>query len=242
MHLFIILFIMFNYTIPENITHVKLDIGLSYSAPQSQQWFTHDDHTLAVFGFEPNPECTKLILSENNQKQHPNHGDCLEHRFIKEGRFIIQKCALSNVSSPQTMNFYVSQNDCGTSSLYPNNQTILGKIKSVINVPVYSLKMFFDGFPWDRFDYIDYIKIDAQGSDLNILKGAEHYLQERVVFVTAEGDGHQYIGADKCTNNNIILYMQNQGFIHIKHPNTNDPTFINKKFQHLQSKIYISQT
>jgi hypothetical protein len=139
------------------------------------------------------------------------------------------------------MKFYISNNDCGTSSLFSNNETSLGKIKHIINVPVFSLKMFFDGFPWDRFDYIDYIKIDAQGSDLNILKGAEHYLQERVAFVTAEGDGHHYIGSEECSNYNIIKYMESQNFIHINHHNTKDPTFINRKFEHL-SKIYISQS
>jgi FkbM family methyltransferase len=233
---------MFNYTIPETCTHVKLDIGLSYNAPQSQNWLTRDDNQLMVFGFEPNPESIHFITSGNNRKQHESHGDCLEDRFIKECRFVIQKCALSNVSSPETMKFYISNNDCGTSSLFSNNETSLGKIKDIINVPVYSLKMFFDGFPWDRFDYIDYIKIDAQGSDLNILKGAEHYLQDRVVFVTAEGDGHHYIGSEECSNYNIIKYMESQNFIHINHHNTKDPTFINRKFQHLTSKIYISQS
>ena len=47
-----------------------------------------------------------------------------------------------------------------------------------IEVPVYSLKHFFDLFPWDRFEFIDYIKIDAQGADFDIIKGAGDYLNE----------------------------------------------------------------
>ncbi len=38
--------------IPLNIKRVKLDIGLSYSAPMSQHWLSHEDDLL-VFGFEP---------------------------------------------------------------------------------------------------------------------------------------------------------------------------------------------
>ena len=102
--------------------------------------------------------------------------------------------------------------------------------------------MFFDGFPWHRFQYIDYVKIDAQGSDLNILKSAGSYLSDRVVYVTAEGDGQQYIGADECSEANITSYMESQGFIHIKHPNTIDPTFVNKKYIELSKRIYIKQT
>lgn len=101
--------------------------------------------------------------------------------------------------------------------------------------------MFFDNFPWDRFSYIDYIKIDAQGSDLNILKSAGNYLSERVVYVTAEPDGNQYIGAYDCNVENITNFMDSINFMKINHPNTIDPTFINKKFLHLLNEIYISQ-
>jgi hypothetical protein len=80
-----------------------------------------------------------------------------------------------------------------------------------------------------------------RGSDLNILKGAGEYLSEKVVYVTAEPDGNQYIGADECNTENITNYMTSQNFIKINHPNTVDPTFLNKKFLHLSDKVYISQ-
>ena len=102
--------------------------------------------------------------------------------------------------------------------------------------------MFFDNFPWERFEYIDYIKIDAQGSDLNILKSAGKYLQERVVYVTAEPDGKFYDGAEECNINNITNYMLSQNFIKINHKSTIDPTFVNKKFIELAKNIYINQT
>ena len=110
---------MFNYAIPPTCTHVKLDIGLSYSAPQAQTWLSHEDAGLMVFGFEPNPESVACITNKDNKKQHPSHGDCLEHKYIEGGRFVIQQCALSSVGEPTTMKFYVSSNDAGTSSLFP---------------------------------------------------------------------------------------------------------------------------
>ena len=75
---------------------------------------------------------------------------------------------------------------------------------------------------------IEYIKIDAQGSDLNILKGAEHYLKERVVYVTAEPDGFQYSGAEESVSGSIVKYMKSIGFHYVRHKNTLDPTFLNK--------------
>jgi FkbM family methyltransferase len=217
-----------------------MDVGLSYSAPQSSKWLDTEEDVM-VFGFEPNPEAYQCIISGNIQKKHPSHGDPLNKKHIDSGRMKIFNIALSNVQNIESMDFYVNSKDCGTSSLYSHDQQYLGPIDKIIKVPVYSLKMFFDNFPWEKFSYIDYIKIDAQGSDLNILKGAEQYLSERVVYVTAEPDGNQYFGANECNTENIIEYMTSVNFTRIKHPNTVDPTFINNKFLDLANKIYISQ-
>jgi len=233
---------MFNFNIPGNCTHVKLDIGLSYNAPQSQSWLSKEPN-LMVFGFEPNPESVKCIQDGNIQKRHHLHGQPLEQKFINNKQFQLIPFALSNVEKKEEMSFYINSNDCGTSSLFNHDEKHLGPIKNKISVPVVSLKMFLDEFPWDRFEYIDYIKVDAQGSDLNILKSAGNYLSEKVVFVTAEPDGHQYIGADECNTPNITNYMISQNFVRVNHPNTCDPTFLNKKFleNSIYKNIYIEQ-
>jgi FkbM family methyltransferase len=229
--------------IPQNCTHVKIDIGLSYGANQSSNWLDTEQDVM-VFGFEPNPEAYKNILKGNIQLRHPSHavaGEPLNKKHLDEGRMCIFNVALSNVENITEMDFYVNSRDCGTSSLFSHDQQYLGPIEQVIKVPVFSLKMFFENFPWERFSYIDYIKIDAQGSDLNILKSAGNYLSEKVVYVTAEPDGNQYIGADECNADNIVKYMESLNFMKIHHQNTHDPTFVNKNFLHLYNKIYISQ-
>lgn len=233
---------MDSYTIPSTCSHVKIDVGLSYGANQSSCWLDTEPDVM-VFGFEPHPGSVANIYMGNIKLRHPSHaagGKPLDKKHIDSGRMHIFNVALGNVETVETMNLYMNSKDCGTSSLFSHDEDFLGPIEQVTPVPVYSLKMFFDNFPWDRFEYIDYIKIDAQGSDLNIIKGAGDYLKERVVFVTAEPDGYQYIGADDCNVSNIVNYMQSQGFIPVKHSNTKDPTFINPKFMHLKD-IFISQ-
>ena len=226
--------------IPENIKRVKIDIGLSTTSPQSNKWLIKEED-LYVMAFEPNPECCDMI--ENNKMPKAPFPDFnLEQRFIKDGRYQLFRYALSNVTKEEKMSFYVSKRDAGTSSLFLHDQKILGRIKKRINVPVISLKMVFDSFPWERFEYIEYIKIDAQGSDLKILKGAGDYLKERVVFVTAEPDGHYYQGAEDCTEENITKYMESINFTKINHSFTVDPTYINNKFLHLKDKIFIHQS
>ena len=225
--------------IPLSVSNVKLDIGLSYSAPQSNDWLSNEPN-LFVFGFEPNPESIQNILQKNIVKRNQGHGEPLKNEYI-ETRFRLIPFALMDVTEPITTNFYSMSNDVGTSSLYKPVDSNLGPIKSVSKVPVYSLKHFFDLFPWDRFDYIDYIKIDAQGADFDIIKSAGNYLKERVVFITAEPESNKYFGCSHNTIENMIEYLKERGFEKINHPNTSDPTFLNNKYKHLYDKIYIIQ-
>lgn len=139
------------------------------------------------------------------------------------------------------MQFYETENDCGCSSLLKPSDKRLGNYKIQPPVKVYSLKHFFDLFPFDRFEYIDYIKIDAQGSDLDILKGAGNYLQEKVVYITAEPEANQYENCSHNNTTNIVNYLNTQNFIRVYNKKTSDPTFLNKKFLHLADKIFISQ-
>tara|TARA_B100000035_G_C21018016_1_gene562837 strand:- start:111 stop:818 length:708 start_codon:yes stop_codon:yes gene_type:complete len=234
---------MFEFNIPNNCNHIKIDIGLSYGANQSSTWLDKEPN-LFVIGFEPNPEAVENIKAGNIQLRHPSHavaGKPLDKKHLDSGRMVIINKALSNVEKEEEMNFYINSKDCGTSSLYCHDEKYLGPIEKIIEVPVINLKMFFHNFPWDKFEYIEYIKIDAQGSDLNILKGAGDYLKERVVFVTAEPDGYQYNGAAECNSDNITKYMISQNFIKINHKNTIDPTFLNSKFINIAENIYIQQ-
>jgi FkbM family methyltransferase len=225
--------------IPLHCTHVKIDIGLSTSAPISNKWLVKEP-SVFVLGFEPNPHCCEMILTCNFPYT-PFPDFNLENRFIKEGRFQLLKYAISDVSDLTVQDFYINKNDYGTSSLYTHNQDVLGPIEKCVKVSVINLKNVFDYFPWDRYEYIDYIKIDAQGSDLKILKGAGDYLKNKVVYITAEPDGHYYNDCDDCTEENIDNYMKSQGFIRVNHINTRDPTYLNSKFLHLKDEIWIHQ-
>lgn len=201
--------------ISSDIKHIKLDVGLSCNAPMSQYWLTHEDNLL-VFGFEPNPASIKMIL----QGGFEGH---LEKRFIGEKFFLIP-CALGLTSD--VIKFFVTANDGGCSSIYFPNYL---PIERVIDVPMFSLSDFFDMFPFDTHPVIDYIKIDAQGSDLNIAKSAGHYLKERVIYITLEAEDLHY---QNTTNSeqDIENYMHSIGFIRHTSSATSDPTYFNPKY------------
>jgi FkbM family methyltransferase len=213
--------------IPLNKKRVKIDIGLSNNVPHTRIWFENDNDNddLYIFGFEPNPYNVKSILNKN----------------MDTNNFCLIDVALSNVKEIKEVEFYCTNNDPGCSSLYCPNSNLPYEIKEIVKVNVYSLKHFFDVFDWNRFPYIEYIKIDAQGSDLDILIGAGEYLKNRVVYITAEPEYLQYNNSEHNNLDNINKYLESQDFLLINHPNTKDPTFINKNFLYLKDKIYIAQ-
>lgn len=133
-------------------------------------------------------------------------------------------CALG-LSDSGKIRFFVTK-DCGCSSLYVPK---FFDIERIIEVPIIPLSTFFDLFPFDTHPVIDYIKIDAQGADLDIAKSAGSYLAERVIYITLEAEDEQY----KDTKNSvheIDAYMKSIGFVRFVSPYTVDPTYLNTRY------------
>lgn len=209
--------------IPDHIKHIKLDIGLSYSAPMSQHWLSQEND-LMVFGFEPHPASVKSIL-EGAVKKNPLHGQPLEKKYIGKNFFLVP-CALG-ISDKAKVKFFITQEDCGCSSLYTPKQM---NIAEIIEVPIFLLSDFFDSFPFDTHPVIEYIKIDAQGADLDIVKSAGAYIAERVVYITLEAENSQYANTHN-SHDEIDRYMKHMGFVaHATH-HTSDPTYFNTRFK-----------
>jgi FkbM family methyltransferase len=211
--------------IPDWVKRVKIDVGTSLNAPFSEFW-TNDNNDTCVFAFEPNPfnvEDLKNSKSGNLNKLNPS----------KIGNSVfLTECALSNFIS-ENFNFFCAEGDGGTSSLYkPTDKGIL--IKDVINVPVLTLESFFNLFPWDRIPFIEQLKIDAQGSDLNILKGCGKFLEEKIAFIDIETTSEGYYEIDENPNE-IVTILENLGFKCLKWGI--DATFFNTKFENFQNEI-----
>lgn len=229
--------------IPDWVKSIKIDVGISYDAPHTQNWIDNNPDTM-VFCFEANPGWIKYINTPPEHRDY-NFKDYLVRSYpYKELDYnnIGKKCfiipvALNNTTEPTFMDFYIPENSEGCCSLLKPKET-LGSIKNIVKVPVFRLSDFLKFLPDDKI--IDYLKIDVQGVDLNVLKSADEYIK-KVVFVTAEPETNDYEGATNNSPENIIKYMEDNGFYYISHSNTRDPTFLNKNFIHLANDIYIFQ-
>ena len=223
--------------IPLECNILKLDIGLSNEAVHSSVWL-HQQPNLFIFGFEPLPSaCQNLMMFRGgNNVRH------LQQKHIN--RIQIYQSALSNVDIPSSRKFFVNNFDTGCSSFYkPNEGSFMDDIREEIHVNVWSLSMwfrkFFEKYP-DRFDCIHHIKIDAQGEDLEIAKGAGEWLKEKVVYITLEADGGYYQEID-LESKHLDEYMVGVlGFERVEHHKVQDPTYLNPKFSHLRD-VYIHQ-
>jgi FkbM family methyltransferase len=197
--------------IPKNINHIKIDIGLSINAPISEYLLTHEKD-LFVYGFEPNPESVRSVENWQTIPKYLNKN------------FFVFPCALGKYFEEE-ITFYVTKSNVGCSSVFVPKDI---EVEKTIKVPIFKFSQFFDIFPFDTHPIIEYVKIDAQGSDLEIIKSAGTYLSEHVVLITAEPENNQYLNTINSVQE-MDAFMLSIGFI--KHEEySQDVTYLNTRF------------
>ena len=151
-------------SIPPHCKRIKLDVGLSYHAPNMELWLEKDEH-LFIIGFEPNVFNLRRIYSDFHLTSHPPEFRKLPHRYLDK-EACIMPYALSDKND--VMTFYCTKEDPGCSSLYEPKEL---SVELKTEVQCYRLDTIMESFPWDRYPYIDALKIDAEGAELSILEG-----------------------------------------------------------------------
>jgi hypothetical protein len=209
--------------VPERFTRVKIDVGTSINAPNSEYWL-EDETNLCVFGFEPDPFNVEHVKT-CPEKIWPVH---LNTDRINNTFFLVET-ALTD-KEPQMMKFYCTAEDSGCSSLYKPTRFAL---RDEVEVPAIQLKHFFELFPWDRIPYIEHLKIDAQNSDFDIIKGAGDYLKN-VMFISVEcTTDTQY--ENPLVSSDMKKYIEDQGFSCFNWKSNGN--FYNKKFEDLLNEV-----
>ena len=233
--------------LPSYANTLKIDVGLSVNAPQSAVWLNQDPQ-LFVIGFEP-------ILA-NRESIH--RGDApwpinLDPKLINN-RIMIIPCALGASEEIVSMDMYVTKEDPGCSSLLRPKTFEVDYVERVSHS---TLSQLFQVLPWDRFPIIDHLKIDVQGGDFDVLKGADNRICN-VFAITLEVDTLEYEGTSNSLTE-IKLYLDKLGFELVKTTwierfmhrlkgykidvQVDDPTFINKTLKSMAKdrKFFIYQ-
>ena len=231
--------------IPSRFRRIKFDIGIAIEAIHTEDWLNKNPNDLLVFGFEALPLCVEKTR-QYFQQPHSKWKNRNQHIDISwlDNAFHIIPVALGKETGIADF-FVTTSNNIGCSSLLRPNDTLLTAhgiaLDHKIQVPVFRLCDFFELLPMDKIDHIEYIKIDVQGTDLEVLQSGSHFISEKVVFVTMEAETNTYHGASENSIEQMVKYMSRIGFDYISTPTTNDPTFLNRKFKDISQSIYISQ-
>jgi len=248
--------------LPESSSKLRISVGESWNAPHAQLWLEADPH-VTVLGFEPNPTTCEML---SNMQSRVNFfadkvvkGYFINGNFpsVQQGgpqqldvkhvgvRYFLGCVAMSNTRGFKSL--YSTVPDPGTSSLHT---PVRFSVSATHSVPVLQLQDVLQFVDWDKYQYIEQLKTDCQGHDLQVLVGAGRWLTERVVWVTPEifcdgykteysEDGKAGIEAGADT---LVRFLEDKGFVRVATKSTPElrgvhDAFLNSRFSHLRHKV-----
>lgn len=218
--------------IPSHIKKIKFDVGLSWCAPNSASWLQNDSNNeLFVIGIEPNRFACKRI-GNKVLNPHPPY----EKYILNENNYMLLNCAIDNVSGLTMQDFYHVGGDPGTSSfLKPTSKLEKRhglKVKEVSKVVTIPLSFILEKIPWDRFDYIEQIKTDCQGKDLDVVLSCNDFLEKIVFFDCEVATGGLY--ENELDAKFVVNTIESKGFKLISYGVNS--SFVNEKLEYLVNK------
>ena len=165
-----------------------------------------------------------------------------------DGRFNLLEGAIDDVEDIIVQDFYSSWPALGCSSLVKGmieaNERPAGNISDNINVvnkvfrvPSFPLDMVLEHIDWNRFPFIECIKIDVEGKDLDALKSCKKHMDKVVHFRAEAYDDENIVYGIK--KRNVVEYMLANNFELIDEED-GDYGFINKKFKTLAKEQGLS--
>jgi FkbM family methyltransferase len=230
------------FNIPETCDRIWFDVGTSINSPNGVQFLKRHKNGFVV-GFEPNPrmyftiysmyfmnqnkwlldrthktakiEKDKRINSQKRQIFNDTEEFINKDDYMK--RYLLIPTAISNVSG--TMDMYNNKHE-GSTSLEKNWSG--NNLNSTFKVNVHPLKKFIKMVP-NRYEYIEHVKIDCEGHDMEVIKSCGDLIDKVAVFTVEDKNAGQFL---LNTQKFDFLEAQNGGY-----------SFINKKYKHLSDKL-----
>ena len=158
---------------------VAFDAGANVGGWSDYAFKTNKD--LIVYAFEPVPHIFSLLASNVN---------------LTAFNFNPYKLGLSDTDSQKTFYMYAKNNSTvRLSSFYRREDAIekrLGLIPTEVNITTERLDSFCEK---QGISHIDFLKIDTEGSELDVIKGAAGMLQNQSIDVIQFEYGGCYLSA-----------------------------------------------
>lgn len=210
----------------KQINRLRIDVGTAATAPNTAFWLSKYKY-IGILGFEPSPENFQILKKGLKTNQYLDQKRLiLNTQTIKFKNKVIKKfdnnsvyffnIGIDYVNKPKKKKFYsVEKKNFGCSSFKkPLEDKLKLKINKVHAIEVRNLKSFLLKLDKKRFPYIDFLKTDTQGNDLNVLKSCGREIN-RICFIQTEYWANQeYLGdlPRKEALDKTIEYMKKRNF------------------------------
>jgi hypothetical protein len=221
-------------TVPDKCGKLFIDVGTAIDAPNSANWLLNYEDAY-VIGIEPSPINIAILQEGRPANVSFPYLRLVDNSIIRNGvkvgdiggRFCLLQCAIDDVNEPTTASFYLTdKRNTGCSSLLKPTAKLGLNVDEIYQTPVISLKTALEHVPFEKFEYITYLKTDAQGKDLDVVKSCKEYLEKVLILQMEVNTGGQY--EDEQDLEELEEYVVSQGFMTIG-GNFHDRVYRNKK-------------
>lgn len=203
--------------VPNGSKKLFIDVGLAIDAPNSANWLINHEDAFVV-GIEPSPENISIL-----KKGRPANVSfpylCLEQQTIIlnnktigtiDDRFCLLEAAIDNVDEPAVANFYLTdERNTGCSSLLKPTEKLGLDIKEVYKTPVISLNYILNNLIPDYFSHVTFLKTDAQGKDLDVVKSCKEHLNKVLIIQMEVNTNGQYENEQKLEEIEEFMFSNN---------------------------------
>ena len=145
----------------------------------------------------------------------PDEAECeLLVRQAREGSFYFPVAVGKNSG---TASLYVTRNPSCSSLLLPNRDlfdsfTECSSFFDILDTQSVKLVTLDDHLPAHKINDIDFLELDTQGSELDILQGAENFLSQDIIGIRVEVE-FQPMYQQQPLFSDIDAYLRNLGFM-----------------------------
>jgi|GEM_PF-4634335 len=185
---------------------------------------------------------TYMFNHTGNFRMMPILKECKDIR----GSYILLKGAIDNVTNSNDIvyqKFYSTHGtvNIGASSLREDviEDCPKKELTEIFTVPCFSLDKVFGYVDWDKYPFIECIKIDIEGKELDALRSCKKYINKIVFFRVETFKKDDLLNTTKCDDREIIQFMNDNNF-ELFDATPGDYKFVNRALKEMAEENNLS--
>lgn len=161
-----------------------------------------------LHAFEPNPSESDSLTANHYNKKFASakvYNTALSDVPGFATLNIMQRASMSSLLEPDFKNYNFHFGMMENYNDWKENISVKEKIKVEVTT--------LDKFSENSLTHIDFLKLDTQGTELNILKGAQRFLKEHGIFVVKTEVSFVPVYKEQCLFADVDLFLRSYNMI-----------------------------